>query len=192
MRTFVLLFLSLVSATSHCLANTDPCDLNHYPIKWQSELKHPVAYTMPAIYYENNGSKIFVSATDAITFLTQNMSEQQPYLKNAKRQVLETLQQLDNDDIVNYTELLSPFDGLEPEKLNTAIHIMAAYEGMFEGLLLNQKAVVKIREDIVLESNAKFMVGNDPNTLGEFKSVNKLYIWTETNSIFTKCWLTPK
>ncbi|WP_298445760.1 hypothetical protein [uncultured Ferrimonas sp.] len=190
MHIFLMLVMLIVSGSVK--AETDPCDLSNYPVKWKSQLVHPNSYDLPAIFHKSDNSKVIVSATKAINYVKTNMAEHTPYLKDAKAYILNSLSSLSNDKLLEQSELWIALEGLQGQELNKAIHVMAGYQGLFEGLLLQNEASVSINGKLVSSSNAVYMVGKDPAPLDELNYVHKLIVTNSSQIIFNKCWLDSK
>lgn len=173
-------------------AESDPCESDDYPIKWKSDLSHPLTYGLPAIFYKTNNSKVIVSVTKAINFVEGNMATHKPYLKDAKKHIISTLSELPKKQLVDHSNLWISTEGLQGQELNKAIHVMAGYQGLFEGLLLNNEASVRINEKLIASSNTMYMVGKDPNPIHGLDYVHKLVVFNANDIVFTKCWLGRK
>lgn len=170
-------------------ADTDPCERDDYPIKWQLPLTNATTYSLPAIYYEHENSKIIVSVSNAFEITQKNMAEHKSYLKAAKLHILNTLQQLPKGALVNSSQLWIPTQGLEDDSLNKAIHVMAGYQFLFEYALFNKRAVVEVDNQIIENTTAKHTVGKDQFPLDDLEIVHKTVIFKNRNIVFSKCWL---
>lgn len=190
MQKILVLLVFLVS--SFVNAETDPCESNQYPVKWKSNLSHPESYELPAIFYKTNNSKVIVSVSKAINFVERNMATHKPYLKNAKAFIINSLSELPPNKLVDHSSLWIPTEGLRGQELNKAIHVMAGYQGLFEGVLLNNDASVSINEKLVSSSNTVYMVGKDPEPAHGLNYVHKLVVSNSNNIVFSKCWLDSK
>ena len=76
--------------------------------------------------------------------------------------------------------------------MSKAIHVMAGYQGLFEGLLLKNEASVSINGNWVNSSSVTYMVGNDPALLDDLSFVHKLIVSNSNQVVFEKCWLDRK
>lgn len=190
MRKFLVLMIFLASSLVY--ADSDPCESNKYPVKWKSDLSHPVSYELPAIFYKTNNSKVIVSVSKAINFVEGNMSTHKPYLKSAKEYIINSLSVLPKNKLVDHSNLWIATEGLQGQELNKAIHVMAGYQGLFEGLLLNNEASVSINEKLIASSNTLYMVGKDPAPVHGLAYVHKLIVSNSNDIVFSKCWLDSK
>ncbi|USD28440.1 hypothetical protein J8Z24_16260 [Pseudoalteromonas sp. SCSIO 43201] len=186
------LILMVFLASSLACADSDPCESNQYPVKWKSDLSHPVSYELPAIFYKTNNSKVIVSVSKAINFVEGNMATNKPYLKSAKEYIINSLADLPKNKLVDHSNLLIMTEGLKGQELNKAIHVMAGYQGLFEGLLLNNEASVSINEKLIASSNTAYMIGRDPAPLHGLDYVHKLIVFNSNDIVFSKCWLDSK
>ena len=187
-----ILVLLAFFVSSFVRAETDPCESNQYPIKWKSSLSHPESYELPAIFYKTNNSKVIVSVSKAINFVERNMATHKPYLKNAKAFIISSLSELPKNKLVNHSRLWVPTERLQGQELNKAIHVMASYQGLFEGVLLNNEASVSINEKLISSSNTVYMVGKDPKPAHGLNYVHKIVVSSSDNVVFSKCWLDSK
>lgn len=190
MQKILVLLVFLVSCIVR--AETDPCESNQYPVKWKSNLSHPESFELPAIYYKTNNSKVIVSASKAINFVEKNMATHKPYLKNAKAFIIRSLSELPKGKLVDHSSLWIPTEGLQGQELNKAIHVMAGYQGLFEGLLLNNEASISINEKLITSSNTVYMIGKDPEPVHGLDYIHKLVVSSSNNIVFSKCWLDSK
>ncbi len=190
MHKFLILMVFLASSLVY--ADSDPCESNLYPVKWKSNLSHPVSYELPAIFYKTNNSKVIVSVSKAINFVEGNMATHKPYLKSAKEYIINSLSELPKNKLVDHSNLWIATEGLKGQELNKAIHVMAGYQGLFEGLLLNNEASVSINEKLIVSSNAVYMVGKDPAPVHGLDYVHKLIVSNSNDIVFSKCWLDSK
>ena len=190
MRKFLVLMVFLASSLVY--ADSDPCESNQYPVKWKSDLSHPVSYELPAIFYKTNDSKVIVSVSKAINFVESNMAAHKPYLKSAKEYIINSLSELPKNTLLDHSNLWIATEGLQGEELNKAIHVMAGYQGLFEGLLLNNEASVKVNEKLIASSNTVYMVGKDPTPVHGLDYVHKLIVSNSNDIVFSKCWLDSK
>ena len=186
MRKILVLMVFLVSSLVH--ADSDPCESNSYPVKWKSGLSNPISYELPAIYYKTNNSKVIISVSKAKSFVEGNMATHKPYLKNAKEYIINSLSELPKNKLVDHSNLWIATEGLQGQELNKAIHVMAGYQGLFEGLLLNNEASVSINEKLIPSSYAVYMVGKDPAPVHGLDYVHKLVVSNSNNIVFSKCW----
>ena len=187
MSKFFILVCVFISTFAK--AEPDSCDLNIYPIKWQDTLMHAESYSLPAISYTKDNSRVIVSVNDALSFVKASMSEHKPFLKKAKTHIIQSLQKLNEKKIIDYSILLVNLDSLTGEELNIGIHVMAGYEGIFEGTLLNKKAAVEVNNDLVVKTKGKYFIGKDPSPMHGLDYVHKLSIAHKNTSVFKKCWM---
>ena len=68
----------------------------------------------------------------------------------------------------------------------------ASYQGLFEGVLLNNEASVSINEKLISSSNTVYMVGKDPKPAHGLNYVHKIVVSSSDNVVFSKCWLDSK
>ncbi|MCG7541070.1 hypothetical protein EXT48_16955 [Pseudoalteromonas sp. CO348] len=190
MRKFLVLMVFLASSLVY--ADSDPCELNQYPVKWKSDLSHPVSYELPAIFYKTNNSKVIVSVSKAINFAEGNMETHKPYLKSAKEYIINSLSELPKNKLVDHSNLWITTKRLQGQELNKAIHVMAGYHGLFEGLLLNNEASVSINEKLIASSNTVYMIGKGLAPVHGLGYVHKLIVSNSNDIIFSKCWLDSK
>ena len=94
------------------------------------------------------------------------MATHKPYLKNAKEYIINSLinslSELPKNKLVDHSKLWIATERLKGQELNKTIHVMAGYQGLFEGLLLNNEASVSIDEKLIASSNTVYMFGKDP------------------------------
>tara|TARA_B110000211_G_C13963278_1_gene501573 strand:- start:457 stop:1029 length:573 start_codon:yes stop_codon:yes gene_type:complete len=190
MQKILVSLMLLIS--SFARAETDPCELSQYPIKWKSNLSHPESYELPAIFYKTNNSKVIISVSKAINFVERNMATHKAYLKSAKVFIISSLSKLPKNKLVDHSSLWMPTEGLQGQELNKAIHVMAGYQGLFEGVLLNNEASVSINEKLITSSNTVYMVGKDPEPANGLDYVHKLVVSNSNNILFSKCWIDSK
>jgi len=190
MRYILVLIILLTSSLLY--AESDPCELNHYPVKWKSDLSHPVTYELPAIFYKSSNSKVIVSVSKAIDFVERNMATHKPYLENAKAFIVSSLSELPKNKLVDDSSLWIPTGGLQGQELSKAIHVMATYQRLFESVLLNNEATVSINDKLIASSNTVYMVGRYPEPVHGLDYVHKLVVSNSDNIVFSKCWLDSK
>ena len=187
------LIVSLVILFSSCVkADTDPCDVDSYPIKDKKILHHANSFSRPAIYYKQGNTRVIISKEMAIAFVKKNMSDSKDYLAKAKSYIIHSLMKISGSEINDQSNLQIPLKGLVSEELNVAIHVMAGYQGLFEGVLFNNEAAVEVDGKLVPETTATYMIGEDPHPIDEFKVVHKINVVYKNSSVFNKCWLDVK
>lgn len=187
------LIVSLVIFFSSCVkANTDPCGFDSYPIKGEKILHHANSFSLPAIYYKQGNTRVIVSKDMAMAYVNKNMSDHKGYLSQAKSHILNSLSKISGSEIIDQSNLQIPLDGLVSDELNVGIHVMAGYQGLFEGMLFNNEAAVEIDGKLVYETTATYIVGEYPQPIDEFKVVHKLNVVYKNSSVFSKCWLDVK
>ena len=184
--SLVILFSSFVKA------DTDPCDVDSYPIKGEKVLLHANAFSLPAIYYKQGRTRIIVSKDMTIAYVKKNMSGNKGYLAQAKSHILNSLYKISGSEIIDQSNLHIPLEGLVSDELNVGIHVMAGYQGLFEGMLFNNEAAVEVDGKLVYETTATYMVGEDPKPIDEFRMVHKLNVVYKNSYVFNKCWLDVK
>ena len=184
--SLVILFSSFVEA------DIDPCDVDSYPAKGEIVLHHATSFSLPAIYYNQGNTRVIVSKNMAIAYVKKNISENKGYLAQAKSHILNTLNKISDSEIIDQSNLQIPLEGLVSDELNVGIHVMAGYQGLFEGVLFNNEAAVEVDGKLVYETTATYMVGEDPQPIDEFKMVHKLNVVYKNSSVFNKCWLDVK
>ncbi|PLT24183.1 hypothetical protein [Pseudoalteromonas sp. MelDa3] len=187
-----ILVLAVFLVSGFVKAESDLCESTQYPVKWESELVHPESYELPAIFYKTNYSKVILPVSKAIDFVKNNMANHKAYLKDAKAYILESLSKLPKNKLIDHSNLLIATDGLQGRELSKAIHVMAGYQGLFDGLLLKNEASVSINGNWVNSSSVTYMVGNDPAPLDDLSFVHKLIVSNSNQVVFEKCWLDRK
>ena len=120
------------------------------------------------------------------------MATHKPYLKNAKAFIIRSLSELPKGKLVDHSSLWIPTEGLQGQELNKAIHVMAGYQGLFEGLLLNNEASISINEKLITSSNTVYMIGKDPEPVHGLDYIHKLVVSSSNNIVFSKCWIDSK
>lgn len=100
-------------------------------------LHHTNSFSLPAIYYKQGDTRVIVSTEKAIVFVKQNMSDSKGYLAKAKSHIISSLKNISSSEIIDQSVLQIPLEGLASEELNVGIHVMAGYQGLFEGVLFN-------------------------------------------------------
>ncbi len=185
------LTLGLVLFSSLARADSDPCDSYINPIKWESELSHPLAYDLPAVFYPTDNSQVIVSAKTLINDIQNNMADHEPFLKNAKAYILDSLTRLPKAQVIDVKDLMMAMDGLQGEALTTAIHVMNGYQLAFESLLLNHEASVSVDGVLVSSSHVAYRVSRDPDpsTNHDFDVVHQVVASRSNEIVFSRCWL---
>lgn len=187
------LFVSLIILfSSFVKADTEPCDVDSYPVKAEKILHHANSFSLPAVYYKQGNARVIISTEKAIAFVRQNMSENTDYVAEAKSSILSSLKGMDGSEIIDQSVLHMPLEGLTFEELNVGIHVMEGYRGLFEGVLFNQEAAVEVDGKLVSNTKATYMVGDYPQPMEDFNLVHKLNVIYKTNLVFTTCWLDQK
>lgn len=187
MRSFIVFLVILFS--SFVKADADPCDVDSYPTKGETILHHANSFSLPAIYYNQGNVRIIIPKDMAIAHVKKYMSDNKGYLAQAKSHILNTLNKLSGSEIIDQSNLQIPLEGLVSDELNVGIHVMAGYQGLFEGVLFNNEAAVEVDGKLVYDTTAIYMVGEDPHPIDEFKIVHKLNVVYKNSSVFIKCWL---
>ncbi|GAA5187342.1 hypothetical protein [Ferrimonas gelatinilytica] len=182
------LIVSLVILFSFAVkADTDPCDVDSYPIKGEKVLHHAKSFSLPAIYYKQGNVRVIISKEKAIDFVNNNMTDSKAYLAKAKSHIINSLMNISDSEMVDQSSLQIPLEGLVSAELNVGIHVMAGYQGLFEGVLFNNEAVVEVDKKLVPETTATYMVGEDPQPIDEFKVVHKLKVVYKSSLVLENC-----
>ena len=141
-------------------AGEDPCLSPDIPLKWQKQLEHPLTYTTPAIYLQNDNARVLLPVSN---IRPENMNESRSYLLGAKKHILDALGNLDKAAVVDYESLFIPLEGLSGEELQVAIHVMHGLNQMIEHGLLSKLAAVEVNGKLVSTSTVSYRTGKDPD-----------------------------
>ncbi|MDP2560104.1 hypothetical protein [Psychrobium sp. 1_MG-2023] len=186
MRIVLGCFISFLAFISS--ASEDPCDTNNYPIKNSRKLTHPPSYSLPAIYYRKDNSTVIVPVKDAIELTKENINNANSILKLVKTNILNSLNDIEIDELIDSESLWSWPDKIPQENYEVAIQTVIGYQAIFEKSLLRNLAVVKIDDSLVESSFFKYSHGTDSTATDKFNQVHKVVVLNKNKIIYERCW----